>query len=363
MRDMKIEIDQKKIQYKIIFTKNIIQEIKSFIDINKAIIITDSNVNDLYGNDIYDKLISKYNNIYKLTFPAGESSKSIENLEEIYSFLLNKNFNRDDYIIALGGGVIGDLSGLAASTYKRGINLIQIPTTLLSQVDSSIGGKTAVNFESIKNIIGSFYNPGLVLINTNFLDTLTDREFLNGLAEVIKTSIIGDQKLFNLLKNNNLDQIKNNNELLENIIYKSILYKKDIVQKDFYDKSIRRVLNFGHTVGHVFEAHKDLDYKHGEAVCLGIKFASLFSAYKNLLTDREYDKIIKVIDSFGLPVVLEKHIDFEEIMSSLLHDKKVSEDKLNMVLLDGLFNPKVTEVTKDEIKTVWEWFNEKNSSD
>jgi|AntRauTorckE6833_2_1112554.scaffolds.fasta_scaffold00359_5 3-dehydroquinate synthase len=362
MRDMKIKIDQKEIQYKIIFTKNIIQEIKSFIGINKAIIITDSNVDDLYGSHIYDKLISKYNNIYKLTFPAGESSKSIENLEEIYSFLLNKNFNRDDYIIALGGGVIGDLSGLAASTYKRGIKFIQIPTTILSQVDSSIGGKTALNFKGIKNMIGSFYNPELVLINTNYLDTLTDREFLNGLAEVIKTAIIGDEKLFNLLKENSLSEIRENDKLLKKIIYKSLYFKKDIVQKDFYDESIRTILNFGHTLGHVLEGYEELDYKHGEAVCLGIKFASLFSVYKNLLTDVEYDKIIKVIDSFGLPVVIKKNIKFKEIMSFLLQDKKVSEDKLNMVLLDGLFNPKVIEVTNKEVKTVWEWFNEKGSS-
>jgi len=365
MKDIKIEIIQKLIKYNIVFTEDIVNNINNVIGNKKALIITDNNVNRLYGEEILKKLNSNIrinNNVYKLYFDSGEATKSLKSLEKIYSFLIDNNFNRDDYIIALGGGVIGDLSGLAASTYKRGMKLIQVPTTLLSQVDSSIGGKTAINLKGVKNIIGSFYNPELVLINNKFLNSLTEREFLNGLAEVIKTAIIGDEELFNLLNNNNLEQIRNNNKLLENIIYKSLLYKKDIVQKDFYDKSIRRVLNFGHTIGHVFEAHKDLDYKHGEAVSLGIKFASLFSVYKNLLSDREYDKIIEVIDSFGLPTVIDKDFKFKDIIKLLLQDKKIVDNKINIVLLDRLFKPRIVEVTKKEFKTVWEWFNENNSS-
>src|SRR6056297_1947091 len=188
MKDIKIEIIQKLIKYNIVFTEDIVNNINNVIGNKKALIITDNNVNRLYGEEILKKLNSNIrinNNVYKLYFDSGEATKSLKSLEKIYSFLIDNNFNRDDYIIALGGGVIGDLSGLAASTYKRGMKFIQVPTTLLSQVDSSIGGKTAINLKGVKNIIGSFYNPDLVLINNKFLNSLTEREFLNGLVEVI----------------------------------------------------------------------------------------------------------------------------------------------------------------------------------
>jgi len=235
---------------------------------------------------------------------------------------LNNKFNRNDYIISFGGGVIVDIVRLAASTYKRGVNFIQIPTTLLALVDSSVGGKTAVNYMGDKNMIGTFYNPELVFINTNYLTTLTKREILNVFAEVIKTVLIGEDQIFNLIKDKSYEELKANNEMLDKIIKLSILFKRNIVKKDLYDNNIRKILNFGHTIGHVLEVNENMNYKHGEAVALGIKFASFFSVYKNLLNRKEYDKIINVIKRYELTYNLKTNIDFKEIINSLKQEKK-----------------------------------------
>lgn len=362
MKKININIKPKPINYNIIFTDNILENLKPEINGHKICVITDQNVNELYAEDFIELLKSEQNTTYKFIRKPGEASKNLKNLKSIYKLLIEKDFHRDDYIISLGGGVIGDLAGLAASTFKRGINFIQIPTTILSQVDSSIGGKTAVNFGDIKNVIGSFYNPDLVLINTDYTDTLSKKEFLNGFSEVIKTAVIGDQNLYNILTESNYNMIRKDEELLKKIIEKSILFKKEVVKKDLYDQNQRKILNFGHTIGHVLEANKSLNYKHGEAVALGMKFASLFSVYNNLLNRNEYDKIIKKIKRYELPTRLNKNISFKEIISKLKQDKKITNNNINIVLLDGLFNPIIKSISIKEFKEVWSDFIEEGSS-
>ena len=211
-------------------------------------------------------------------------------------------------------------------------------------------------------MIGTFYNPNLVLINTDYLDTLSKREFLNGFSETIKTAFIGEKDLYKLLTKSNYNLIRNDKKLLKKIIEKSILFKKEIVKEDLYDQNRRKILNFGHTIGHVLEINKNLNYKHGEAVALGMKFASLFSVYKNLLNRKEYDKIIKEIEKFELPTRIEKNISFQEIISVIKQDKKTTNENIKMVLLDGLFNPVVKNVELNELKEVWSDFIEKDCS-
>jgi 3-dehydroquinate synthase len=362
MKKININIKTKPINYNIFFTEEILEQLNPKIKDHKVLVITDHNVNQLYTKEFFESLNSGQNTSYKFVVKPGEESKSLVKLADIFDLLLEKGFNRDDYIISLGGGVIGDLAGLAASTYKRGLNLIQIPTTLLSQFDSSIGGKTAVNFRAIKNVIGSFYNPQLVLINSNYLKTISKREFLNGFSEIIKTSFLGEKEIYQLISKNNYNLIRKDEKLLRKIIEKAILFKKDIVKEDLYDKSRRKILNFGHTIGHVLEVNQRLNYKHGEAVALGMKFASLFSVYKNLLNRREYDKIINEIDKYDLPTKIDKNILFTEINSVINQDKKTENNNIQMVLLDGLFNPLVKNVSLNELKVVWSDFIEEGSS-
>ena len=363
MKKIDINIKTKPINYNIFFTEEILEQLNPKINGHKVLVITDHNVNQLYTKEFVKSLNSDQNNLYKFVVKPGEKSKSLKKLEDIFDLLLDKGFNRDDYIISLGGGVIGDLAGLAASTFKRGLNLIQIPTTLLSQVDSSIGGKTAVNYKNIKNVIGTFYNPNLVLININYLDTLSKREFLNGFSEIIKTAFIGEKHLYQLLTKNSYNSIIKKRKLLEKIIEKAILFKKQVVKEDLYDQNQRKILNFGHTIGHVLESNNRLNYKHGEAVTLGMKYASLFSVYKNLLNRKECDKIIKKIDKFGLPTKINKNIPFKKIISVINQDKKSENNDIKMVLLDGLFNPIEKKVSLSELKVVWSDFIEEDSSD
>ena len=360
MSKIKIEINNEPIKYDVKLTDKISDEI-SYVKDKKCLVITDNNLNDLYKNEI-NKICKNFKESYKLILKPGEESKNIKTLKKIYNKLLNNNFNRNDYIISFGGGVIGDIAGLVAATYKRGINFIQIPTTLLAMVDSSVGGKTAVNYKGYKNMIGTFYNPELVLISTNYLSTLTKREFLNGFVEVIKTAIIGEDKIFDLIKDKSYEEIKDNKEIVNKIIKLSILFKSNIVKEDLYDNNIRKILNFGHTIGHVLEVNKNMNYKHGEAVALGIKFASFFSVYKNLLNRKEYDKIINVIKRYELSNQLKIDIKFKEIINALKQDKKITNDKIPLILLNELFNPVIKEIKLAELQKVWGLFINENSS-
>lgn len=247
-------------KYDILLGHNIISNLKDYVDKNKQIlIIMDDNIPVRYMESIKNSLD---NNIYSFVISHGENNKSFNNYQNILNYLLDLNFTRDDIIINLGGGVVSDLGGFIASTYKRGIKYINIPTTTLSMVDSSIGGKVAINYLGYKNVVGSFYEPYLVIIDIELLKTLDERNYYNGLVEALKMSLLDSKDFFELFKDLNQN--------LDDIIYKSLMFKKRIIEEDEKDLGIRRILNFGHTLGHAIEAKYINKIYHGEAVGYGM---------------------------------------------------------------------------------------------
>lgn len=256
---IRLEVNTNQI-YDILLGHNIISNLKDYVDKNKQIlIIMDDNIPVRYMESIKNSLD---NNIYSFVIRHGENNKSFSNYQNILNYLLDLNFTRDDMIINLGGGVVSDLGGFIASTYKRGIKYINIPTTTLSMVDSSIGGKVAINYSGYKNVVGSFYEPYLVIIDIELLKTLDERNYYNGLVEALKMSLLDSKDFFELFK----DLHQN----LDDIIYKSLMFKKRIIEEDEKDLGIRRILNFGHTLGHAIEAKYINKIYHGEAVGYGM---------------------------------------------------------------------------------------------
>jgi len=303
---------------------------------NKVLIITDSGVPKKYLSNLKKDI--KVKNLYSLTLNKGEKSKSFKSYQNIINKLTELKFDRSDCLIALGGGVVGDITGFAASTYLRGISYIQIPTTLLSQVDSSVGGKTAINLSQGKNLLGAFYNPKLVLISTLFLETLSEVEYKSGLGEVLKYSLIGNKKLKRMIEDSSHKIIKRDGATLKIIIEESIKTKSKIVTKDEKEAGIRAILNFGHTFGHAIEAYNN--YKkitHGAAITLGMVIASKVSFYEGHIKDYQLDNIINMIDSLGLDTDHSKY-NYSKLKKYMASDKKVKDGKLNLVLIDKKFN-------------------------
>ncbi len=312
--------------------KNLLPLLK---DHKKLLLISDSGVPKSIIKNITAicKLKSK---VLSFTIEKGEKSKSISNFNEIINFLAEKNFDRGDAIIAVGGGVVGDISGYVASSYMRGIQYIQIPTTLLAQVDSSVGGKTAINISAGKNLVGAFYNPKGVIIDITSLKTLTKRELMAGLAEVIKYGLIKNKVLFDLLQQNTQKIMNLNNGVIEKMIYESISTKASIVTKDEKEKGIRAILNFGHTVGHAIEAQsKYRKILHGEAVAKGMLVASKISLSENMITDTEFNKIRDLLRSYKFDLSLE-HYKYSDLKPFIFRDKKIQKGKLNLILLTGI---------------------------
>ncbi|SHH88058.1 3-dehydroquinate synthase [Caloranaerobacter azorensis DSM 13643] len=332
-----LSVDLKDRGYNIYIDKGLLRNIDDIllecgIDDN-IFIISDRNVAKHYLDILLSKLNTKVTG-YCILEP-GEQSKSIDTAKKVYEKMLEAGCNRKTTLISLGGGVVGDLTGFVAATFMRGINFVQVPTTLLSQVDSSIGGKVGVNFKNYKNIIGSFYQPKGVIIDTETLKTLDEREIINGLGEVFKYGLIMDYDFF-LWLNDNLNSIlKLENNYIMNIVKKSLNIKKIIVQKDEKESNIRKVLNFGHTIGHGIETLDDFNtFKHGEAVVLGMMLESLISTEMGLI-DRKY--YIKIIDSLSRLVSPVKFSAFEQkqIMNAIKHDKKNEKGKIVLVLPIG----------------------------
>ena len=275
---------------------------------------------------------------------ANENNKNMNTVNQIIQVLLKKNFSREDCLISIGGGIIGDISGFAASQFKRGLKFINIPTTLLAQVDSSIGGKTGVNSKYGKNLIGSFYQPNLVISDIEFLKSLPAREIVCGYGEILKHSLISNKKFYKYLTRN-FEKIFNlSSPFIIKTIYESCKIKKRIVEKDERESGLRKVLNFGHTFAHAYEASLNYSNKlnHGEAVILGMKTALNFSFKNNLLKKKDYDSIINHITNFKLPSSLKKFFstsDSYRIVSFMLTDKKNNSDKINLVLLRKIGTP------------------------
>lgn len=296
---MKITVNLEHKKYDILIKQDILKDINEYIDIKnrKILILTDDGVPKEYKDIVYNQC----SNAFIYTIKAGETSKSLTSHQSIMEFMLEHKFTRKDLVIALGGGVVGDLGGFVASSYMRGVAFVQIPTTTLSQIDSSIGGKTAVNLGKVKNIVGAFYHPDIVFIDINTLKTLSKRNFYAGLVEALKAGLIYDAEIFDLFLEDNFE------DKLETIIYKSLLVKKDVVEQDEKEQNLRKILNLGHTLGHGFESFYNFKYLHGECVAFGmlpmIKDDKIRSQVLNILnkmditipTDFDVDKVFEVV--------------------------------------------------------------------
>jgi len=297
----------------------------------QVVIITNPEVRRLYGQKLEESLATAGLSATTLEVAEGEEQKSLETAGWLYNELSRLGAERSTPILALGGGVIGDLAGFVAATYMRGVPLVQLPTTLLAQVDSSIGGKVAVNHGQLKNNIGAFYQPQLVLSNTSALKMLPAREFANGLAEVIKSAVIGDGDLFAFLEAN-LDSIKGQEgEALEEIVFRSARIKAAVVEKDETDQGLRNVLNFGHTVGHGIETASVFMIGHGAAVAIGMLAAAAVSQRLGLFGEDELARLKALIHAAGLPTEVSGG-KVKDILAAMRHDKKIQGGRMRLVL-------------------------------
>lgn len=307
---------------------------------SKIILITDKNVNFYYGDLILNKIKSFGYIIHKYVVEPGETSKSIKTLYELCEYLNTKEITRNDYLIALGGGVVGDLTGLCASIYLRGINFIQIPTTLLAMVDSSVGGKTAINMECGKNLIGTFYQPKYVYCCLDFLNTLSTEIYRDGCAEIIKYAIIYDKKLFEEIKYKDFNKLE--------VITRCIEIKSEIVSKDEYDNGIRSILNFGHTLGHTLEILSDFNISHGLAVAKGMLMASKIAKYlniSNIVQDTE-----NILDEYGFDKSINYSID--DIYQVMMSDKKRIGNNISFILPKEIGKYDINKIDINNIKNI-----------
>lgn len=310
-------------------------------------IVTDSNVEKLYAGEILGQLKEKCRKAAVFSFPAGEASKTLDTARELYAFLIKEGFDRKDLLIALGGGVVGDLTGFAAATYLRGIDFIQIPTTLLAQADSSIGGKTGVDFDGYKNMVGAFYMPKLVYMNVAALKTLEDRQFFSGFAEIMKHGLIKDHIFYVWLLENMYEICERDPAVLEEMVVRSSNIKKLVVEKDPTEQGDRALLNFGHTIGHAIEKAKDFELYHGECVALGCVAAAYISWKHELLTMDEYYEIRDMFVPFNLPISVDG-ISPEKILELTKSDKKMNAGQIKFILLKKVGKAVVDTTVSDE---------------
>lgn len=333
---MKLTVKTSMGDYNIKIRRDSINHLSEYCNTDKkALIVTDSGVPFEYAEAVSKQF---KNNIIKI-IPQGEKSKSFETYKELLEVLNENAFTRADCIVAVGGGVVGDLSGFTAATYMRGIDFYNIPTTLLSQVDSSIGGKTAIDFGGYKNTVGAFYQPKAVIIDPDVLKTLSKRQFNNGLAESIKMAATSDKELFEMFENNNAEDI------IDTVIERSLKIKKAVVEEDEKELGLRKVLNFGHTAGHAIETAAGLsDYLHGECVSMGMLAFCSHSVRERLLN---------VLTKYNLPIKFDFSTD--EILSALRHDKKAKGDGVNVVFVNEIGSFEFKYLTFNELeKTVKE---------
>ncbi len=316
----------------------------------KIAVLTDSNVEKLYAEQIKGILKEVASNVQVYVIPAGEENKNLDEIAKVYGFLIENHFDRHDLIVALGGGVIGDMSGFIAATYLRGISFIQIPTTLLSQTDSSVGGKTGVDYKGYKNMVGAFHMPSLVYINIKVLDSLDGRQFASGFAEVMKAGLIKDSDFYIWLIDNMYEIEEKDPETLIYMIKKSCDIKRMVVEKDPKEKGDRALLNFGHTIGHAIEKYKNFELYHGECVALGCVAAAFISFKRQLLSMEEYYEIRDMFVPFGLPISV-TDIDPDKIIELMHSDKKSDSGIIRFILLKKAGKAIIDKsVTDDEVR-------------
>lgn len=341
----------KKPCYDIVFTQSfgeLMPELAALDCTNRRIcIVTDSKVDELYGGEVLELLQGNCLKAVKYVFPQGEQNKTLDTVREIYTFLIQEKFDRRDMLIALGGGVVGDITGFAAATYLRGVDYVQVPTTLLAQADSSIGGKTGVDFDGYKNMVGAFKMPSLVYMNLSVLRTLEDRQFFSGFAEVMKHGLIRDALLYQWLIENMYEICDRDPAVLQEMLLKSCNVKKLVVEKDPTEQGDRALLNYGHTIGHAIEKAKNFQLAHGECVALGAVAAAYISWKRQLLSMEEYYEVRDMFVPFNLPISVED-IDPQEILRLTKSDKKMEAGKVKFVLLKKIGKAVIDRSVTDE---------------
>ncbi len=315
----------------------------------RFMILTDSNVAGYYLEAVKQVLIPIARSVEYVIIPAGEASKNLDTVSLCYERLIQCGFDRKDVLVALGGGVAGDLTGFVAATYLRGIRFIQVPTSLLAMVDSSIGGKTGVDFKAYKNMVGAFHQPKLVYMNLSTLLSLPEPEFYSGMGEIIKHGLIKDSAYYRWLKDRRETIRSRSYETLREMIYQSCFIKKEVVERDPKELGERALLNFGHTIGHSVEKLKDLSLLHGECVCIGMAAASYLSYKRGNITKQEYEDILEIIMQFKEPVSV-GGLSADEIYQVTRLDKKMDSDKIRFILLQEIGNAVIDpSVTKEEM--------------
>lgn len=340
-----VDLDQR--SYPILIAAGLLEraDIANYIHGERALIVTNITVEPLLAEHLLARLGSK--KVEVLVLPDGEQYKTLDSLQRIYDHLIENGHDRKTTLIALGGGVIGDMTGFAAATYQRGVNFIQVPTTLLAQVDSSVGGKTAVNHPMGKNMIGAFYQPQSVFIDTDVLQTLPPREFAAGLAEVIKYGAIVDPEFFVWLEDNSRKLLGRDSRALAYAIEQSCRAKALVVSSDETEQGRRAILNFGHTFGHAIETWQN--YKgllHGEAVAVGMLMAARLSALRGWLTGADVARLQSLLGAVGLPTAVPEGMAVEDFATLMLRDKKVLDGQLRLVLLSSIGEAIVVSDTK-----------------
>ena len=339
MRKIRVELGER--SYSIVIGSRVLKDLSKaiarFAFGSKIALISNPVVYKLYGRTVSGALKNSGYDLIEVLIPDGERYKNLKSAEKIYESLLRAKLDRQSAVVALGGGVIGDIAGYAASTYMRGIDFIQVPTTLLAQVDSSVGGKTGVNHPRGKNMIGTFWQPRLVWIDTATLGTLPHREFLSGLGEVIKYGIIWDRDLFTYLEKNRERIVRHDAAVLKHIIKRSCEIKAEVVSKDEREAGLRAILNYGHTIGHAIETITGYKrYLHGEAVAIGMYFEAKLSEQLGLISRKAVLRIKALIDSYGLPSQMPHEFTHLDLFKTMQIDKKTVAGKLHFILPENV---------------------------
>ncbi len=345
--------DQDKPIYDIVFSEDFSQLSQALAPLSLAgrrvCVVSETRVAGLYMDTMKGLLAPLARDVIDFVFPEGEENKNLSTVQKLYERLIQAHFDRKDLLVALGGGVVGDLTGYVAATYLRGIDFIQVPTSLLAQVDSSIGGKTGVDFNAYKNMVGAFYQPKLVYMNFSLLKSLSDRQFISGMGEIIKHGLIKDMDYYEWIKAHHSRIIARDASVLSDLVYRSCEIKKDVVEHDPKEKGERALLNFGHTIGHAVEKLEHFSLLHGECVALGMASAAYISWQRGGISHNMYEDVNRTLIRFGLPVKLPAAgpLTAEGILKATKLDKKMEADAVKFILLSpeghGIIDKTVTD--------------------
>ncbi len=336
--------------YDIVIEQGIISKIGELaLSVTKGkncLVVSDSNVFPIYGDAVKKSLEENGFNVFSFVFEAGEQRKNSDTLLSILSKLATEKFNRDDFVLALGGGVSGDMAGFAAAIYMRGIDFINVPTSLLAMIDSSVGGKTAIDLPEGKNLVGAFHQPSMVIIDPSLLSTLPKKFFLDGLGEAVKYGVIKSKSLFERFENESPDSF------IEDLIVESVSIKRDIVEADEFESGCRMLLNMGHTFGHAIEKCCNFEsVTHGEAVAIGILYAAKLGIALGISSEADRERIYKLLVKLGLPTSVD--VKIEDIISAMSVDKKSHGSYINFVLFTEIGNGIIKKLSTEEVKNIF----------